>query len=1267
MFGSSRRNRWQVFRPEEVARHNTSDSLWIAVDDQVYDVTDYAAQHPGGAAVLRQMGGREATAAFQAAHKTSKPRTAMKSLLIGSIDRPLYPETMSSGRGASSSSNVVGSIPRQRPAVEAVAGGSGDASSSQEEDSGDHDVDRIPSNGSSNPGSHQSHQEENSGEELDHEELDGQGDLNMSEGRGAVDAAMAEQGQDLADEVVVDSFNELRLREDIIHAMKDVWRLFLSTSGTQEAAGEAIYAALFEGAPSLQSLFITPRAVQAMRFMTGLHSFVNNLEDPPQLKVLVETLSFGHLHLDVTVSRVAMFRDAILDLFSVELADRFDTIAYEGWKAMLNYIGGAIIYVKAHYADRIKILQESWLACRDKGKSQDGSGVVSMDKTYNGTSQAVEVQDKETTSGFFKKGTAWLGHHANQEGSHSSAEQKGAQGNGQSQQQHVPTNYPDMFRFNAVVMGFANRKWFNEVLACFNDLVMNVSNSIRFQEECDVLTLRISKVAAKGSVNYAEYKSCMLASLRSLLPKEWSTAHEVAWTWLWENVEHLLKKHQGQPPTWERALTKAYAGIDDAQRFELRKDIYGRFFQECPAGQNFFKQSNTYLHIIADKIMEMVLEMYREPVKLVDDISSLGLRHVGYGIPTEHFGPFVSACVLVLQTYVPDPTTLEAFRWSLALVSRMLVRTIREGSTIVMKAINTNSMKQLKKAISCSPRGDRAMWCLVVQVGTQSISPLSWAIQSGRLEAAGTILNDLLTIRADRDSYYYGVDDLFMRHPDIVQMLCQHAPKLLSVLFDGLIWRSRVTEQGLRRVNYFVKHLLVDADGNFAQTFRWVADFGDPKIVCHPVLVLLSDTVWSNVAYLTFLYGKSWYLFTLLVFLTSQSILAHTGTDFDKSQESRTTIFVCRCFVYGCSMLRYVFVHTSKFFHAYRQRDTLKIIGIPFPKYLENWQEVTSLLLTLSLITMLALEPIVHCLGKTADDDLFGEECQAGKDVDIPYSIMSMTTVFLYYLLLIDFAAISNRVSAFVLLCSQMLPELLLFLLALGGLVMAFGSAASILTKSVPDFEDLHEAYLSLLRMSLNLYAEDSYDEMQKEPVVFVLALAFLVATAIFLVNMLIAQLTCAYGSIYVDMGGYARLSRIEVIVETMPLVPPRRWKRFLESLKLDRKMEFNSGDVGLAGGVQVREPASANPTTVDMIRRFGGSTSPTMQWPEEADDRDDDEAARFDRMEKVVQKTLKKITRATSSKHGGKSGSDGSSVHSSGSMKSGTESQTGEGTGLLD
>lgn len=83
----------------------------------------------------------------------------------------------------------------------------------------------------------------------------------------------------------------------------------------------------------------------------------------------------------------------------------------------------------------------------------------------------------------------------------------------------------------------------------------------------------------------------------------------------------------------------------------MRAILCGGFFASAPSGQDYCKQSNTYFHIITDKIMEMTLELYVHPMKMVDDMSALGLRHVGHGIPTELFGPFVSSCLGMLNTY----------------------------------------------------------------------------------------------------------------------------------------------------------------------------------------------------------------------------------------------------------------------------------------------------------------------------------------------------------------------------------------------------------------------------------------------------------------------------------------------------------------------------------------------------------------------------------------------------------------------------------------
>jgi len=181
-------------------------------------------------------------------------------------------------------------------------------------------------------------------------------------------------------------------------------------------------------------------------------------------------------------------------------------------------------------------------------------------------------------------------------------------------------------------MGFSSSTWMSEVLASFETIVLNVSNSYRLQEECDVLALRMAKY--KGSINLGEYKSVMLATLRSLVPKDWSSAHEVAWSWLWDNVERMLKALAGKPVLQERALERFMCSMNEEKQAQLHSEIYKQFFSLAPVGQYFFKQSTTRLHFIADRILEMTLEIYKDPKEMVDYVSALGLRHVGYGIPT---------------------------------------------------------------------------------------------------------------------------------------------------------------------------------------------------------------------------------------------------------------------------------------------------------------------------------------------------------------------------------------------------------------------------------------------------------------------------------------------------------------------------------------------------------------------------------------------------------------------------------------------------------
>ena len=91
----------------------------------------------------------------------------------------------------------------------------------------------------------------------------------------------------------------------------------------------------------------------------------------------------------------------------------------------------------------------------------------------------------------------------------------------------------------------------------------------------------------------------------------------------------------------------------------FRAFVTGGLYADTPAGQGYFEQSTTRRHFIADKLVEMTLDMYEEPRRMVEDISALGLRHVGYCIPTDLFGAFV-----IISSSRPHTCTSSPTRWS---------------------------------------------------------------------------------------------------------------------------------------------------------------------------------------------------------------------------------------------------------------------------------------------------------------------------------------------------------------------------------------------------------------------------------------------------------------------------------------------------------------------------------------------------------------------------------------------------------------------------
>nr|KAJ3419343.1 hypothetical protein HK105_007067 [Polyrhizophydium stewartii] len=81
---------------QEVAAHNTAKSAWIIVDSIVYDITNFAAMHPGGEQIILEVAGKDATEAFYSFHR-HEVLSKYKRLVIGSIVNEKPKITMGTG------------------------------------------------------------------------------------------------------------------------------------------------------------------------------------------------------------------------------------------------------------------------------------------------------------------------------------------------------------------------------------------------------------------------------------------------------------------------------------------------------------------------------------------------------------------------------------------------------------------------------------------------------------------------------------------------------------------------------------------------------------------------------------------------------------------------------------------------------------------------------------------------------------------------------------------------------------------------------------------------------------------------------------------------------------------------------------------------------------------------------------------------------------------------------------------------------------------
>lgn len=69
----------------QVREHNDSKSSWLIIHNEVYDVTQFLNEHPGGEEVLLEQAGKDGSEAFEDVGHSSDARELMLKYKIGEI------------------------------------------------------------------------------------------------------------------------------------------------------------------------------------------------------------------------------------------------------------------------------------------------------------------------------------------------------------------------------------------------------------------------------------------------------------------------------------------------------------------------------------------------------------------------------------------------------------------------------------------------------------------------------------------------------------------------------------------------------------------------------------------------------------------------------------------------------------------------------------------------------------------------------------------------------------------------------------------------------------------------------------------------------------------------------------------------------------------------------------------------------------------------------------------------------------------------------
>jgi len=703
----------------------------------------------------------------------------------------------------------------------------------------------------------------------------------------------------------------------------------------------------------------------------------------------------------------------------------------------------------------------------------------------------------------------------------------------------------------------------------------------------------------------------------------WGPEQDAAWEWMWGRISDtmgtLLKsRRDGHGEVLSEAwdLVDSKCSIDDIATF-----FWEELNECCPHIVHLFTGTRLTQVIHFKGAMNFLISSALNFEEFCGRLSKLAVSHMRFGVKSEYiqgvgdvFLGVLRRGLLEIGEWSDKVETAFSKVWSPA--SMAFARTLNNSHNKLSDAIVSGDAEQLQIALVSTPRSKRVGHLCAIYIKDEVLSPLVWAIQDGKTEIARYILRDVLTIRADRDGYYYGAEELFDKHPNLVGLLCRDAPHLLDALLDGLMWHSPRLPGDKIQVNYYLRHLygnLEEHSNAFASTLSLMHKKAPVEIFYHPVIRQLLDVKWYSFAVYLFLCEQFWFAFILGWFLVLE-IEFSEGCGLTRPRIVFTTLtMLTNAIMMGLASFQYYRGMTKK---------------VPIGRYLFNvpyllttvWNLARfSSCVLLSIYNFLpcdfgclvgdpdtatrSLEPMFRRATKSSSGSSTGgfpDTPMVAPCFTLEREIVAGLATLLLWVQAMQTFVVSKTLASLTYTLGIMAKDVFANVAIILVVTLSFGSALAAMRETPESVANMGEWIVILSMHTLTVDTFNFVNDVRTLGKVTIMVFNLIVNIG--LLNVLIAQLSLTYQNLNDKKEGWALKHRAQVVTEIEAYMPLSMRRRYFERLKMHKPLEFLEGDFGPSGGMSVRLPAKrvqSHPKYVpNRIIRFTGPADPHLPWP---------------------------------------------------------------------